>query len=101
MPNSSHSRSFRRLFDTTVSNIAPPLQERLNEIQRSGEEPQDASSQLALDIVLVATSLHVRKGALTKQQYAFLGDMCDHAYRQDYLGTTIEEHTQRFVEKAA
>lgn len=100
MPNSSHSRSFRRLFDTTVSNIAPPLQERLNEIQKSGEEPQDASNQLALDIVLVATSLHSRKGGLTKQQYAFLGDMCDHAYRQDYLGTSIEEHTQRFVDKA-
>lgn len=100
MPNSSHSRSFRRLFDTTVSNIAPPLQERLAEIQRSGEELQDASSQLALDVVLVATSLHVRKGGLTKQQYAFLGDMCDHAYRQDYLATSIEEHTQRFADKA-
>lgn len=100
MPNSSHSRSFRRLFDTTVSNIAPPLQERLNDIQKSGEELQDASNQLALDIVLVATSLHVRKGGLTKQQYAFLGDMCDHAYRQDYLATSIEEHTQRFVAKA-
>lgn len=100
MPNSSHSRSFRRLFDTTVSNIAPPLQERLNEVARSGEEPQDASNQLALDIVLVATSLHVRKGGLTKQQYAFLGDMCDHANRQDYLATSIEEHAQRFADKA-
>ncbi|MBX9694376.1 MAG: hypothetical protein K2Z81_18465, partial [Cyanobacteria bacterium] len=101
MPNSTHSRGFRRLFDTVAGNVTQPLQSRLHEARKSGEEEPDASRQLAMDIMQVATSLHVKKVGLTWDQYAFLGDMYDYAFCQDYLQTTVDEHITRFYTLAA
>ncbi len=101
MPNSTHSRGFRRLFDAVVSNVTQPLEIRLREAWRAGEDEPDASRQLATDIMLVATALHVKKGGLSWEQYAFLGDMYDYAFMQDYLGTSVDEHITRFFNLAA
>lgn len=96
MANSPHSAGFQRLFDKVAVNVAQPLEDRLWQIWQAGDETPDAYNQMALDVTLIATALNVRKNGLTRGQYAFLGDLHDHALNQDYEGNTVQDHMARF-----
>jgi hypothetical protein len=100
MPNSTHSIGIRRLFDTVINNVTPPLQERMWDTWRADEERPDAKRQIALDLTLVATSLHMRKGGLTNGQYAFLGDLYDYVVQPTSRGGSVEDHKARFCNMA-
>ena len=95
MVNSEHSRGFRRTFDTVVGKVSEPLEERLREVWGPGGEDPDASRQIAQDVLHIACSLILRRKGLSTKQFGFLGDMYDYVFLQDYLGTSVEVHTQR------
>ncbi len=100
MANSPHSAGFHRLFDKVAVNIAQPLEDRLWQTWQAGDETPDAYKQMALEITLIATALHAKKNGLTREQYAFLGDLHDHALDQDYEGYSVQNHMDRFRQLA-
>ncbi|MBX3137146.1 AAA family ATPase [Candidatus Obscuribacterales bacterium] len=97
MANSTHSIGFRRLMDAVLKNVSEPLQSRLFDTWITGEDTPDAGRQIATDLLLIATSLHVKKQSLTHGQYAFLGDLYDHCLHKE-RGDTVDQHKKRLID---
>ncbi len=93
-PNSRHSVGFRRLFDAVISNVTQPLLDRLWDTRQPGDEFPDAKKQLALDMTHIATTLHYKKHGISREQYAFLGDLTDLVLNKEHHDS-IDEHKNR------
>ncbi len=100
MPNSTHILGFRRLFDAVAVNVIEPLKERLRQTWRPGEEEPDAARVLAHDVYHLSAALDVARNGITFRQFAFLGDLFDHAAQSYHLNLSVDEHKSRILELA-
>lgn len=100
MANSKHSECFYPNFDKVATRVSKPLELRLREISHEGDEEPNVGRQLALEITIIATALYVKKDGLSHEQYAFLGDLYDHALGPDHEKMSAEKHTERFIKLA-
>lgn len=97
MANSTHSIGFRRLMDAVLKNVSEPLQSRLFDTWNAGEDVPDSGRQMATDLLLIASSLHVKKNGLSHGQYAFLGDLYDHCLHKE-RGSSVEEYKKKLLD---
>lgn len=98
MPNSTHILGFRRLFDAVAVNVLEPLKQRLQQTWRTGDDAPDASRQLAQDVYHLAAALDAARNGITFRQFAFLGDLYDHAQQSHFLNLSVDEHKARIVD---
>ncbi|MBX9670117.1 MAG: AAA family ATPase, partial [Candidatus Obscuribacterales bacterium] len=93
-PNSRHSVGFHRLFDAVINNVIQPLLDRLWDTRVLGDEFPDAKKQLALDMTHIAATLDYKKHGLSREQYAFLGDLTDFVLKKEN-NDSIDDHKNR------
>jgi len=100
MPNSPKSEKVVQSFDQVLAGIREALEERLWDTWQTGDEEPKLGQQLSLDITFIGTALHARKKGLTDAQYAFLGDLFDHASGPDAEKMTTDQHKSRIEQLA-